>query len=202
MPGKSSPDGIHQEWKWSRQRIQSLFISFESSSKGFDLAVPFLDSDEEPGLRTRVDRYNQLADSYKRTIMISLHNDAFTGDWSSPSGFTIFTSRGDTDADIYATQIGIELKKRLPDERWRWDFGLSEGELTRDLDREANFTVLAGYKNNPTRYDGILIENLFMTNKDDVKKLQDPRWNINLEDAYFIAIMKLMASFNRAPQVI
>lgn len=206
VPGKESPDGTHQEWKWSRQRIHSIFYDLENAAKGFDVAVPYLRFDNEPGLRQRVDYYNYLADQYKISIMISLHNDAFGNTWTTPRGFTIFTSRGDTDADLYATAIGTELKRMLPDERWRFDYGLSRDEVKRDLDREANFTVLAGYREGqewrPTRYDGILIENLFMTNRDDLKNLKDDKWNQDLEAAYFLAIMKLMADLGKAPQVI
>lgn len=206
VPGKRSPDGSHEEWRWSRERIRSIFYDLESAKKQFDVAVPYLSFDNEPGLSQRVDYYNYLAEQYKTTIMISLHNDAYGTGWTSPQGFTIFTSRGDTAADDYATTIGIELKRMLPDERWRWDFGLSEGEITRDLDREANFTVLAGYRKNgiwhPTKYDGILIENLFMTNQKDLAKLKDDQWNSRLEEAYFLAIMKLMCDLGKAPTTI
>lgn len=206
VPGKRSPDGSHEEWKWSRQRIRSIFYDFETSAKGFDVAVPYLSFEQEPGLSQRVDYYNYLASRYQTTIMISLHNDAFGEGWTSPRGFTIFTSRGDTAADEYATAIGMELKRMLPNERWRWDFGLSRDEITRDLDREANFTVLAGYRKNgiwsPAKYDGILIENLFMTNQEDLAKLKDDKWNQRLEEAYFLAIMKLMADLGKAPTTI
>jgi N-acetylmuramoyl-L-alanine amidase len=205
VPGKRSPDGKHEEWKWSRQRISSIFYDLETAAKGFDVAVPYLRFDNEPGLRQRVDYYNYLADQYDTTIMISLHNDAFGQGWTTPQGFTIFTSRGDTMADQYATTIGLEMKRMLPDERWRFDYGLGPDEIARDLDREANFAVLAGYKIEnrwePTRYDGILIENLFMSNPQDVDKLQSDKWNQRLEEVYFLAIMKLMADLGKAPQV-
>ena len=205
-PGKRSPDGRLQEWRWSRDRISSIFYDLEQAAKGFDVAVPFLSFENEPGLRTRVDNYNTYVDKYPRTIMMSLHVDAF-GDgtkWTDPSGFTIFTSRGETDADDYATTMGLALKQQLPNERWRFDFGLGPGETKKDLDREANFTVITGYKNQgtwvKTKYAGILIENTFMTNRNDVKGLLNPEWNQALERAYFNAIMKLMADLDRAPE--
>lgn len=212
-PGKRSPDGIHREWQWSRARIHSIFYDFENAAKGFDVAIPFLSHKKEPGLRVRVDTYNQMAGQYKRTIMLSLHNDAFGDTWSQPHGFTIFTSRGETDADQYATTLGMEMKRLMPEEKWRFDFGLSKDELVKDLDREANFTVLAGYRTDPTKpatpenwtptkYDGILIENNFMTNRGDIDKLMDPKWNARLESVYFAAIMKLMHGLGRAPEMI
>ncbi len=204
VPGKRSPDGTHEEWKWSRARIRNIFYDLEKAAKGFDVSIPFLSHNEEPGINTRVDYYNYLSDQYMRSIMISLHNDAYPD--PGPNGFTIFTSRGDTDADIYATEIGIEMKRLLPQERWRFDFGLSRDEVTRDLDREANFGVLAGYRKSgvwtPTRYDGILIENNFMTNPGDLAKLKDQQWNEDLELAYFTAIMKLMHGLGRAPEML
>lgn len=204
VAGKRSPDGKLREWAWSRERIRGIFADFDNQAKGFDLHSPFINNQSEPGLRTRVDTYNEIADRYERTIMLSLHVDAFGdgSEWTSPSGFTIFTSRGETDADDYATTIGLALKKQLPHERWRFDFGLSPGEIKKDLDRESNFTVIAGYQGTPTRYAGILIENNFMTNREDVKKLLSPGWNGLLETAYFYAIMRLMTDLGKAPEIL
>ena len=205
-PGKRSPDGRLEEWKWSRDRIAAIFLKLDQEAKGFDVAIPLMGFSNEPGLHYRVDSYNQYRLQYKTVIVLSLHVDAFgTGKiWMDPNGFTIFTSRGETDADDYATIIGQALKRQLPEERWRFDFGLSRNEMVRDLDREANFTILAGYKRpdgtwqNP-KYHGILIENNFMTNRHDVKKLLDPEWNEKLEEAYVKAILYLAAKLGKAP---
>lgn len=214
VPGKCSPDKKFEEWSWGRDRIRNLQVAFRDDRKSFDVKSPFIGYDTEPGLRVRVDHYNILTSQYERTFMLSLHADAhITGQWTSPKGTTIFTSRGETDADLFATELGEALKRVQPDETYRFDYGLSRNETIRDLDREANFTVIYGYRINPSKpwskenfvpvkYDGVLIENGFMTNREDVAKLMDESWNRQRENGIILGIMNHFHSLGLAPKTI
>lgn len=85
---------------------------------------------------------------------ISIHTNSFTN--PSARGLEIWTSKGQTKADILATYVGEELIKEFPNVPFRKD--LSDG----DLDKEANFTVLA-----KTKAPAILPELGFISNKQD-----------------------------------
>lgn len=217
-PVKQSPDGRLQEWLWSRERIRSIVEQLNLFQKSFDVVAPFLHFDMEPGLRARVDHYNEIADTWEKTYMISLHVDAAPADllietgWADRiQGTTIFTSRGDTEADKFATELGMGIQSTLPDERYRWDYGLSRDEITRDLDREADFTLLAGYQidysepaSNPgnwveAKYHGVLIENGFMTSRPEVNRMLSSDWCRNREDGIVKGIMNWFHGMGLAP---
>jgi len=74
----------------------------------------------------------------------------------------------------------------MPNEKYRTGYWLGKKEKVKDPDKEANFTVIAGYlkyKNiwiHPN-YHGILLEIKFMTNKNDLLDLHDNNWKYNLK---------------------
>lgn len=200
VAGKRSPDGKYQEWKGSRNLIESIKDEIKNiKSPNWTLAFPYKYENNEPGLRARVKEYNDIAKDYDLTIVISLHNDAFKNPpewWKSKGGFTFFTSRGETEADPICTFIGEKLQLLLKKETFRFDYGLTKLEKNKDLDREANFTVITGFnigRSNEVKanYAGILIENLFMDIKENYDKLMDPEWNKKLKDAYVITLLLL-----------
>lgn len=219
VQGKASPDGRLQEWEWSRQMIHRILDIVQNVTKEFDITSPFLGYDMEPGLRERVDYYNELADYWEKVYVLSLHVDAAPKNLLNPGGWadnirgtTIFTSRGDTEADRFATVMGDSIKSIQPDENYRWDFGLSRGEIARDLDREANFTVLAGYRIDRSmpasapgnwvdaKYDGVLIENGFMTSHQDVDNILSEEWVRLREEGIIKGIMNWFHYLGLAPK--
>ena len=189
--GKCAPDKSFYEWQWSQLFNSHIYDVLSSMKLGFDIYAPTLNSDKEPGLSNRVRMYNKIAKGYDNTIMISAHVNAYGEGWTTASGFSFFTSRGETKADEYATLIGNIYHQCLPDEKMRFDFGLSRGEHKRDLDKEANFTVLFGSKIVKPNYEGILIEHGFMNNKQDLAKLKTDVFNRKLEDALITSILKI-----------
>lgn len=200
VAGKRSPDGKHLEYKWSRETISAILSEVSSvKSENWTVLSPYLDEINEPGIRNRVDRYNAIAAGYDLTVVLSLHNDALNDPpkwWKGKGGFTLFTSRGETEADPICTFIGEMMNEILENEVFRFDFGLSRLEEKRDLDREVNYTVITGYnigrKNEvKAKYAGILIENLFMDIKPDFAKLQSPEWNKKLRWAYVVTLLLL-----------
>lgn len=204
-PGKCSPDNKHKEWLWSRQHIEPVFNFFDKAKAGlgFDCIYPFQGIKTEPGLRVRVNVYNDIAKNYDFTWVLSPHNDALKNPpafWKGKGGFTLYSDRGETMADTIINFIGDIMKSELPHETFRFDHGLSKGETVRDKDREANFTVIHGYYIEgskgrktlvPAEYIGVLIENLFMDIVDNLIKLQSPEWNKKLQEVYIYMILKV-----------
>ena len=106
------------------------------------------------------------------------------------SGFEIWTSRGQDESDHYADVFLNEIRKEFPTLNFRTD------KTDGDQDKEMNFTVLWGYKLRgketvKAKYKAVLIENCFMTNKNDVDLLLDEYFNERLADAYVFAILKI-----------
>lgn len=185
--GKRSPDGSHLEYIWSRERIVGIVnLLLPKKALNFDVFYPFLYNEKEPGLTNRVIKYNKIAEDYDNTFMLSLHNDAFGNDWSKPHGISVWTSKGDTKADTYATSLFNHLSHCYINEKFRAANWVTEFEDKSDPDWEADFTVLAGNSKVKPLYDGVLLEFLFQTNKVDVEKLKDMRKNkvfeINIAD--------------------
>jgi N-acetylmuramoyl-L-alanine amidase len=183
-PGKRSPDGNHREYIWSRERIVGIVnLILQKKDLKFQLYYPFVYQENEPGLTNRVLKYNEISKDHEQTFVLSLHNDAFGDSWSKPHGISVWTSKGDTKADTYATSLFNYLSHIYINEKLRGANWLTEFEETNDPDWEANFTVLAGNpkKNIVPLYDGVLLEWLFQTNKNDVEKLKNRQLNKNFE---------------------
>jgi N-acetylmuramoyl-L-alanine amidase len=187
--------------------------------KDYDVVSQFLGHDMEPGLRERVDTYNEMTAYWEKVFVISLHVDASPSNllkedgWADNiKGTTIFTSRGDSPADEFATVLGESIRFIQPHEKYRFDYGLSRNEVARDLDREANFTVLAGYRIDTSqpagapgnwvdaKYEGVLIENGFMTSRDDVQNLLDDAWCRNREEGIIKGISNWFHGLGLGPK--
>ena len=188
-PGKRSPDGVFREFEWSRARVNDIYKALIDFNLPFDTYAPFMIYRDEPGLRKRVNVYNERSEPYKDSIMLSLHVDAFKGEWWNGTGFSFFTNRIENTADELANVMGRVWEKELPDERVR-------KRTTTDVSKDKNFTVIWGYGKGesyvPIKYHGILVENLFMDNRSSVYgKLMNDSWNKNLVDVYLIAIFEM-----------
>lgn len=156
-PGKRSPDGEFREYKWSREIIELLSGKLDSTGIDYDISNK---TDREIGLSTRVNVTNKLTGkNVKRTIFISIHANAagFGLDWENARGFSVYTTRGQTRADRFASILYDNFKKEFPDIKVREDW--SDG----DPDYESNFRVLL------CRAPAVLIETMFQDNKEDVE---------------------------------
>ena len=186
-PGKRSPDGVFEEWQWSRDRVNDLYRALWEFNLPFDTYAPFLSYSNEPGLHNRVDAYNKRSAPYRDTIVLSLHVDAFKNPpaWWEGTGFSFFTNRLENIADELANVMHGVWKKELPNERVR-------ANRPKDVSKDMNFTVIWGYGDVRTNYHGILVENLFMDHKPSVyDKLMNDEWNKRLVDTYLIAIFAM-----------
>jgi len=184
--GKQSPDGKFKEYIWSRQMIRRIIKSFGTMALPFAIESPFLGTIDEPGLRRRWARYNFIDKMYDNTLVLSLHTDAFKGQWWDGTGFSFFTSRENNQSDKLAEILATAIHQDMPEERIR-------KRTPYDVSKDKNFTVIAGYPNKqkPATYHAILIENGFMDSTEDIIKLTDDKWNKRLADAYVIGILEM-----------
>lgn len=180
--GKRSPDGQFQEWMWSRgfcKRLKNEF--FDPMQKGFDVLVPYLHSHDEPGLSNRVRVYNDMTRDYEFTFMASMHNNAAynPAKWwgtliTDGGGVEIWTDKQHNYSDELAEVFMNKIMELAPKEKYRLHHPT-------DSSKDADFTVIYGYKENdvliPRKYEAFLLETLFMDNVVDIKKLRDEKWN-------------------------
>lgn len=144
--------------------------------------IPFYDvvnSNEDVPLSTRVQRANRYAEQAKqrgqRCLYLSIHGNAGGG-----TGFEVWTSKGETESDQYATIFGEELMAGFPEQKYRADY--SDG----DLDKEEQFFVLR-----KTFMPAVLTENLFMDRLEDARLMMSGEGQRRIADAHFRAILRI-----------
>lgn len=153
--GKRSPDfgkGIIYEGVSNRRLVDMVIKRCEAEGIQCIKLVPEI---EDISLSERVKRVNYIAKS-KKCVLISVHSDAFTNE--TANGWSCYTSKGVTKSDKVATIMYKYAKKE--------GLKLREDYSDKDPDKEENFYIL---KN--TICPAVLVENLFMTNKEDYKTL-------------------------------
>ena len=165
-PGKRSPDGKFREYAYSRKVCKA--VQEELLSRGVDCVIDYLD-DDMPGLTSsqelvrRVQIVNEMA---KKTdcLYVSIHvNASAKSGWDKATGFSIYTSPGETKSDILATDIFDEATKLLKPLGKSLRKDMSDG----DPDFEENFYVLR-----KTSCPAVLTENFFQNSKEDVEWLE------------------------------
>lgn len=185
IPGKCSPDGSFKEAVFSRELVNDLVPIMQSYGFISLVDYPGLVPDgvnikhypndwkaqQKAELNFRVKKVNEVCKQYGKdnVIYVSLHNNASGNgsEWRGVRGWEIYTSPGKTKSDILATNIWNAAGNYLnPDDfvdytnvRSDWSDG--------DPDKEANFFVLT-----KTKCPAVLIENLFMDNREDLELLQ------------------------------
>ena len=163
-PGKQSPDGTFKEWEWSREVLQIVKIGLRQNGVKIVEIAPESEPSTALLKKNRVDVANKIDNAF----YFSLHVNAAPGQgWQQARGIEIWTSKGQTKSDEYATQIFIalreEFEKDFSDFSLFWRTDMRDG----DIDKEANFTELL------SKHPSVLLEFLFMNNKTDLKYLND-----------------------------
>lgn len=181
VAGKQSPNGRHKEYLWSRKVGKALAERLEQ--EGFEVAFTNT-GDTEIGLSKRKEIANKL-DTPRggAKFLISLHNNAAgTGsEWCTARGFEIYTTKGQSRSDLFATIIFEQLREDFPiTDGYKHRIDLSD----EDPDKEANFTVLMG-----NNYWGVLLEWLFQDNPYDLALLEDENINQKLVESLTKAII-------------
>ena len=161
-PGKRSPDGHFREYAYNR--YLAFLIRERLLALGLDaqLVVP---EREDISLKERCRRVNAICKQLgnDQVILLSIHvNAAGNGqNWLDARGWSCFTTRGKTKADVLATCLYEAAKNHLTGMKIRTDF--SDG----DPDIEKDFYIIRH-----TSCPAVLTENLFMDNREDVAFLE------------------------------
>lgn len=160
VAGKRSPDSSLLEWEWAREMKYRIISELENQRicKCFDVNP----EDTEPGLTVRATRANNAwKDNNKKGIFVSMHINAAgsNGQWANAKYWSIWTSKGKTEADNLAIYIWNSVNEIMVPLGRVMGKDMSDG----DPDYESNFTVLT-----KTSMPAVLIENFFMDNRENV----------------------------------
>ena len=114
-----------------------------------------------------------LANAWGADVFVSLHCNSAAN--QSAKGYEVWTSPGDTQGDLLATNMYQQIATEFPDRTGRTDY--SDG----DPDKESRFYVLIH-----TDAPACLIEMAFISNDEEAALLADPIW----QDRYARAIAR------------
>lgn len=187
-PGKHSPkfeDGSRfYEYAFNRDIVKRISDELQKLGIKYHIIVPELDYDVP--LTVRASRANSYAATYgkDKCVLISVHSNAYgNGEtWNSARGWSVYTTKGKTKSDEYATIFFEEAEKFLP----QFDMTLRKDMSDGDPDFEENFTIL--YK---TTCPALLTENLFFTNKKDIEFLMSEEGKNVLTKIHVNAIKRI-----------
>ena len=161
-PGKRSPDGKFLEYTYTREIATRIVADLKDRGYNAELLVP---EPEDIPLSERVRRINAHCNTLGKSnvILISIHvNAAGNGSqWLNATGWSCYTSKGQTTSDRIAECFYEAAKKNFPDRRIRTDYS------DNDPDWEENFYILRH-----SLCPAVLTENFFMDNPQDLEYLQ------------------------------
>lgn len=144
-PGKRTPDGIH-EWELN-DKVRDKVVQF---LKDYDVKFVFTDNDEgytDESLAYRVKKYIDAGvDAF-----VSIHHNAFNGQWNDVTGVEVYVDRNATQEDI---KLAEAIYKNLPN---------YTGLRGRGIKRE-NWYVI-----NQNKIPAVLVEGGFMDSNIDYK---------------------------------
>ena len=169
-PGKRSPvwkDGRQLfEWEFNRDMVRRIIS--KCCHAGIR-AVKLVPETFDVSLEERCKRANLWYDRCNgNCIVVSIHANAGGG-----TGFEVYTSPGQTQADPIATKLIERLQQDFPAIKMRKD--MADG----DPDKEAGFYILKH-----TKAPAILVENLFMDTESDCRLLMSEDFRDKLADSY------------------
>ena len=161
-PGKRSPDGQFREAFYTREIAKRIITDLIDRGYKAELLVP--EEDDVP-LSERVRRVNAacIVHGKSNIILVSIHvNAAGNGSkWMNATGWSCYTSKGQTQSDVLARHLYEAAAKNFPGKRIRTDYS------DNDPDWEENFYLLR-----KTLCVAVLSENFFMDSHSDLEYLQ------------------------------
>lgn len=175
------------EWEFNRDIVRRIALRLDDLGIPYEILVP--ERDKDVSLSDRAARANSCCSKYgkENCFFISVHSNAY-GDgvnFSSAKGWSVWTTKGNTSSDKYATILFDEAEKILPRYKMTTRKDMSDG----DPDYEENFTVI--YK---TWCPAVLTENLFFTNKEEVAWLMTDEGRDVIAQIHVDAIKKIIES--------
>ena len=200
-PGKRSPDGKFLEYAYNREIARRVVADLTDRGYNAQLLVP---EPEDIPLSERVRRINAACLSHQSSpaphqssparpgisptwhpnvILISIHvNAAGNGTkWLNATGWSCYTSKGQTTSDLIAECFYEAAKKNFPGKRIRTDYS------DNDPDWEENFYILRH-----SLCPAVLTENFFMDNPQDLEFLQSRAGKQAIIDTHVEAITEYL----------
>ena len=181
-PGKRSPDGKFLEYAYNREIATRIVADLTDRGYNAQLLVP---EPEDIPLSERVRRINAHCNTLGKSnvILISIHvNAAGNGTkWLNATGWSCYTSKGQTTSDRIAECFYEAAKKNFPDRRIRTDYS------DNDPDWEENFYILRH-----SLCPAVLTENFFMDNPQDLEFLQSRAGKQAIIDTHVEAITEYL----------
>lgn len=186
--GKRSPkmeDGTQFfEYEFNRDIVKRIAEMLDKEGIKYHILVPEVDTDV--ALSRRASRANKYCKEYGtgNCLLISVHANAagYGTEWMNARGWSIYTTKGTTKSDAYATIFYEEAEKVLSQLGFKMRKDMSDG----DPDWEENFTIL--YK---AWCPAVLTENLFYDNKEDVKFLMTDEGRQTIAQIHVNAIKRI-----------
>lgn len=160
--GKRSPNGELLEYDYNRQIGRRVGECLKELGIEFYYTYP-LDDPRDLSLSARALFANKISKEKgaANVLLISLHSNAFgSTEWSSPEGWSIYTTKGYTKSDEYATTIWNEAEKVCK----KYGRKIRKDISDSDPDFEQDFTVI--FK---TICPSVLVEQFFYTNKEEME---------------------------------
>ena len=183
-PCKRSPDGKFLEYAYTREIATRIVADLTDRGYNAQLLVP---ETEDIPLTERVRRINAHCNTLGKSnvILISIHvNAAGNGTkWLNATGWSCYTSKGQTTSDRIAECFYEAAKKNFPDRRIRTDYS------DNDPDWEENFYILRH-----SLCPAVLTENFFMDNPQDLEFLQSRAGKQAIVDTHVEAITEYLSS--------
>ena len=183
-PGKRSPDGKFLEAIYNREIARRVVADMQDRGYDAELLVP---EEEDIPLKERVRRVNAHCQALGKSnvILISIHvNAAGNGTkWLNATGWSCYTSKGQTTSDRIAECFYEAAKKNFPDRRIRTDYS------DNDPDWEENFYILRH-----SLCPAVLTENFFMDNPQDLEFLQSRAGKQAIVDTHVEGITEYLSS--------
>lgn len=182
-PGKRSPDGRLEEWKYVREIGSAVADHFRDKLK-FDVEeIVAADDPNDVPLADRVAIVNKIvkANPNQQCLLCSFHvNAAGTGkEWLKARGWSVFVSRNASETSKQfanalfdaAVELGEKPRQYLPKQKY-W---------------EAGYYILRN-----TKCPAILTENFFMDNKQEVDFLLSEEGRTLVENIHIVGISKYL----------
>lgn len=176
--GKRSPDGSLFEWKWTRE--VAVMLEAALKAKGVD-ARRIVTEDTDIKLKERVRRVNAVCSKAgtQNVVLVSIHINASGNDgkWHDATGWTGWVSKkASENSKRFAQLLYDEAEKRgLKGNRW----------VPKERYWQANYTIVTD-----TWCPGVLTENLFQDNRQEVAYLLSDEGKKTIVDLHVAAILK------------
>lgn len=182
-PGKQSPDGRLEEWKYARE-VGSIVAEYFRDKLKFDVEeIVAADDPNDVPLADRVTKINRIVATYlnQQCLLCSFHvNAAGSGkEWMKARGWSVYVARTASETSkLFANAL--------------FDAAVELGEKPRQYLPKQKYWTAGYYILRNTKCPAILTENFFMDNKQEVDFLLSEEGRTLVENIHIVGISKYL----------